>query len=193
MRLPALLTAVAAALVAACNDPFAVLPASISNTVDTVEIYAVNGTGIDKPSGYVIAERRPLKLGLETSSYNFDFLYRIDASAGPQLVPFTVVAPRVDTTVTASGRAGFIPTTTAFESITIAEQVGYVVDKPQNVALGSTFYLRSGLPNGCYLGIPYYAKLQVISINPETRSIKVQILTDINCGYRGLEPGIPKK
>jgi len=42
----------------------------------------------------------------------------------------------------------------------------------------------------------YYAKLHVLAIDttsgPNGRRIDFEILTDINCGYRGLAPGVPK-
>jgi len=43
------------------------------------------------------------------------------------------------------------------------------------------------------LGIPYYAKMQVLFIDDAARAIRFRILTDINCGYRGLQPGLPTK
>ena len=192
MRILNLFPVVAAVLLAACNDPFAVLPASISNTVDTVEVYAVNGTPLDKPSGYVIPDRSPLRIGIDTPRYNFDFLYRIDATTGPEFVPFSVVTP-VPVGTSAAGRAGFLATTSTFDAITEAEQTGFVVDKPAKLVVGQVMYARSGLPNGCYLGIPYYAKLQILSFDASQRSVKFQILANVNCGYRGLEPGLPKR
>lgn len=192
MRILALVPVVAAAILTACNDPFAVLPASITNTVDTVEVYAVNGTALDKPSGYVLPIRSPLRIGIDTPSYNFDFLYRINATTGPEFVPYTVITP-VPAGTSAAGRSGFLATTSTFDAITEAEQTGFVVDKPVTLTVGQVLFVRSGLPNGCYLGIPYYAKLQVLSFDPGQRSVKFQILVDINCGYRGLEPGLPKR
>jgi hypothetical protein len=192
MRVPALLSLVAAAVVAACDDPFAILPASITNTVDTVEMYAVNGTPLDKPSGYIIATRLPIRLGIDITSYNFDFLYRIDPSAGPQFAPYSAVTETGGSSI-ASGRPGFIETTTPFDDIVEGEQVGYVVDQPVNLVPGKVLYARSGLPNGCYLGIPYYAKIEIISFDAAARSVKFRILADINCGYRGLEPGLPER
>jgi hypothetical protein len=54
-------------------------------------------------------------------------------------------------------------------------------------------YLRSNLPNGCFLGMPYYAKIEVIGFDPVARSGSLQILINNNCGFRGLEPGLPAK
>jgi hypothetical protein len=56
--------------------------------------------------------------------------------------------------------------------------------------------LHSG-PVSCSFGIAsfYYAKLHVLTIDttsgPNGRRIDFEILDDINCGYRGLQPGLP--
>lgn len=192
MRILVGIPVVAAVILAACNDPFAVLPASINNTVDTVEIYAVNGTALDRPSGYIIPSRSLIRIGLDPAQYNVDFLYRIDPTNGSEFVPFTVVAPPAPS-ASEAGRSGFIVSTVGFDAITEAEQTGFVVDKPVKLAVGQVLQVRSGLPNGCYLGIPYYAKLEVLSFDAAQRSVKFRILANVNCGYRGLEPGLPKR
>ena len=192
MRILAIIPVVLAAVIGACGDPFAVIPASVSNTVDTVEIYAVNGTPLDKASGYVIPDRSPVRIGLDSPRYNFDFLYRIDGTNGPEFAPYSVVTPVAASTSNA-GRAGFLAASSSFDAITEAEQTGFVVDKPVKLAVGQVWFVRSGLPNGCFLGIPYYAKLEVLSFDSGQRSVKFRILANVNCGYRGLEPGLPKR
>ncbi len=189
--LTCLAVVVVAAVLAACGNPLALLPASINNSVDTVEMYSVNGTALDRPSAYVVAERRPVKLGVDATRYNFDFVYRLTPS-GSEFAPYAVVAANNDTTVT-SGKPAFQVTTTAFDAITIAEQTGYEPNKALKLAVGQVMYVRSAIPNGCYLSIPYYAKLEVLSFDSAAKSVKFRILVDINCGYRGLAPGIPTK
>ena len=68
-----------------------------------------------------------------------------------------------------------------------------MIDKPVALAAGRVFFARSALPNNCFLGIPNYAKLEVLSFNAAQRSVIFRILVDANCGYRGLEPGIPTR
>jgi hypothetical protein len=190
MRPSALFVSVSTALVfaaTACNDPFAV-NASIPNTVDTLDLFAVNQSSVTQPSAYILALRGRTRPGVDAPVYNFDFLYRIDPTNGPQLVPFGAFA----TGDSVTGRPGLLATTRTFDQITLAEQTGYQTSQPEGIAVGSTFLVRSGIPNGCFLGIPYYAKLEVLSFNVAANSMKFRILVDINCGYRGLEPGIPK-
>ena len=40
--------------------------------------------------------------------------------------------------------------------------------------------------------MPQYGKLEVLQIDTVAHTITFQHLVDQNCGYRGLEPGIPK-
>lgn len=173
----------------ACDDPFALGPATRDNVVDTLRIYAVNGTGLDKPSALLLATKSVYRLGLDLTPYDFDFLYRIDAEGQGELVPFGAVAASSGV----SGRAGYLATSTRFDQITIAEQTGYVTDRPVRLQVGTVLYLRSGLPNGCFLLIPYYAKAEVIGFDAAERSVSLQILINNNCGYRGLETGLPER
>jgi hypothetical protein len=39
----------------------------------------------------------------------------------------------------------------------------------------------------------YYAKIEVLAIDTIARRIDLQVLVDQNCGYRGLETGIPPR
>ncbi len=194
MRSLAFLVLVLAAMTGACGDPFALQPAGIVNAVDTVEMYAVNGTPLDRPSGYSIGERDPgsrlVRLGLEARS--FDFLYRIDATTGPEFAPFSVVSPAPAGQSTA-GRSGFLATTAGFDAIKEAEQVGFVIDKPVQLVEGKVILARSAISATCFIQIPYYSKIEVLSFDPVARSVKFRILSNVNCGYRGLEPGLPTR
>ncbi len=52
-------------------------------------------------------------------------------------------------------------------------------------------------PSSGYKSHNYFAKLHVLAIDtssaPGGRRIDLEVLTNINCGYRGLEPGLPKQ
>src|SRR5690348_19600 len=123
MHVPARLTLLVAAgvlVAAACNDPFAIT-ASIPNTVDTLDLYAANQSSVILPSGYILALRAKTRPGVDAPVYNFDFVYRVDPVAGPQLVPFGALA-RGDSL---AGRPGLQAATIAFDSITVALQDGY--------------------------------------------------------------------
>jgi len=189
MRLVSLVAALGLIGAAACDDPFALGPATSTNFVDTLQLFSVNGTTLDQPSALVLTTKRTYRLGIDLLPYSFDFLYRIDGDTLPQLVPYGAVASASGV----SGRAGYQPSTTPFDAITEGQQSGYVTDSATAIAVGDVFFLRSGLPNGCFLLIPYYAKLRVLEIDAATRSVSFEILINNNCGYWGLEPGLPEK
>jgi hypothetical protein len=178
----------AAAISAGCNDLAGLGDPAYENRVDTLTLYAVNGTPLWTPSAYLLATKTTYHLGIETLPYDFDFLYRIDPE-GPVFVPFGAFEP--DSTQT--GLPGFIPTTEAFDAIGDGQQGGYVTGEPMPLEVGRVLFARSGLPNGCSLEIPYYAKMEVLSLDQETRSVRFRILTNNNCGFRGLLPGYPER
>jgi len=60
------------------------------------------------------------------------------------------------------------------------------------IRVSDVFYARSQPAPTCILAIPNYAKLEVLSMNDSSRSVEIQVLANINCGYRSLEPGLPK-
>ncbi len=181
----------AAGFAAACGDPYGLGDPLYENRVDTLTLYAVNGTPLRTPSAYLLAARAAYLLGIEELPYDFDFMYRIDAE-GPMFVPFGAIDP-ASADSAGTGLAGFLATTASFDAIAEGQQTGYVTQEPIAIEVGRVLFVRSALPNGCSLEIPYYAKLEVLSLDQSTRSVRFRILTNINCGYRGLLPGYPEQ
>ncbi|PYP35018.1 MAG: hypothetical protein DMD48_14840 [Gemmatimonadetes bacterium] len=63
----------------------------------------------------------------------------------------------------------------------------------------NTVLILHSSPFTCSYGVPgvLYAKLHVLEIDTTStttngRRIDFAILVDANCGYRGLEPGVPR-
>lgn len=182
----ALLLLLGAGAWAGCGDPLSLLPAAFPNVVDTTSIYAASGTPVTQPSGYVIAQRSPARLDQVST---FDFLYDITPAGEHIFLPLAALV----NTGRASGNPGFLLATQPFDSITIALQQGYVTADTVPLALGEVLYVRSAVDPNCGLGIPYYAKLQVLGFDDSARKVTFQVLANVNCGYRGLELGLPKK
>ena len=176
----------AAFALAGCGSALNLLPAAIANREDTVTVFAASNTPLTQPSGYVITARQRVRLDQVST---FDFIYDVDRNGRSILLPLGAVV----NTGTTSGIPGFLETPTPFDQITIAQQLGYVTKDTLVTAVGKVYYLRATLDGSCSLGVPYYAKMEVLGIDEPTRSIKFRIITNINCGYRGLELGIPKK
>jgi hypothetical protein len=169
-----------------CGGDLTLSPAVFENRTDTLQLWAATGTPIFRPSAYLIATRSAVRLDQLAT---FDFIYDITPLGEPVLLPMAAVANTGRTT----GNPGLLPTTMPYDSITVAEQTGYITTDTVRVRVGDTFYARSQVSPACFLGIPYYAKLQIIAMNEVDRSVWIQVLSNINCGYRSLAPGLPKK
>ena len=181
-----LLGTAASAALAGCGGDITLGPAIFENRTDTLQLWAATGTAVFLPSAYIISTKSGARL--DQISY-FDFLYDITPSGEHILLPLAAVA----STGTSFGNPGLLPTSTPYDSIQIAEQTGYVTADTVPIRVGDIFFARSRPSGSCFLGIPYYAKLQVIDIRDEDRSLFIRILSNINCGYRGLQPGLPTK
>src|ERR1051326_9604639 len=87
--LPALLFLAATTALGAC-DPLSLNPATIDNRVDSVRIWAVNGTPVSLPSGYDVTLRSRVRLHQVTT---FDFVYAIAPDGGHVFLPLPALAP----------------------------------------------------------------------------------------------------
>lgn len=177
--------AVVAAL-AGCGDPLSLSPAVFTNREDTVRVWAATETPIHLPSAYSVAGRSRIRLDQVST---FDFLYDVSPDGRRVFIPLAALVATEGT----AGTPGIQATSTPFESIALAEQLGYIIKDSVDATLNQVYYVRSTLDGTCPLGIPYYAKMQVLSFDSAERSVTFRILTDVNCGYRGLQPGLPTR
>lgn len=183
-RLAAGCLAVAALVIGtACGDSFGLLPARIPNVVDSLEqLFALTGTPPSTPSGY------RLDLGLQVrtdQSTSFDFAFDIDTAGRAVLLP---------TGALRLGRASGVQITgTPFDSIKLAPDRGYQLDSAVVVAAGVIALVHSRPTTACGFSTVYYAKLEVLAVDSAARRLDFKILDNQNCGYRGLEPGLPRR
>ena len=64
-----------------------------------------------------------------------------------------------------------------------------MTDQAIPIAIGERYIVRSRVT--CTIGVPKYAKLEIVSFDEVARTVSFRILIDDNCGFRGLEPGLP--
>lgn len=181
-----ILLGVALALAAACGDPFGLPTAQVENRPDTVSLYALSGTPVAQPSGYIIPFRSPIRT--DQAINGFDFAFDIDTAGRAVLLP---------TGALRLGRgSGIQLSTTPFDSIKAAPTSRYQLDSAVVVDSNAVAILHSR-PQPCSFSLSsqfvLYAKLRVTAIDTVARRIDFIILSDINCGYRGLEPGVPRR
>ena len=175
------------AFAAACGDAFPLPKARLDNVVDTVSLYALSGTPPRSPSAYWLGNfvSTPRAVLIQNGE-PFDFAIDLDSAYRPVLKP---------TGALRLGRnSGVMTTTLPFDSIRIAPSGGFQLDSAVTVDVGGRAIVHSRQAT-CDTQIPavYYAKIQILTVDTASRRIDFQILVDDNCGYRGLEPGVPRR
>ena len=176
---------VVCAILASCGNPYGLPAAFIVNKVDTVSLYALSGTPISQPSAYLIYSGARVRTDLTSQ---LDFAFDIDTAGRAELLPTAVLKLGTG--------SGFQISRLDFDSVRVAPTTGYNVDSALVVTENNVVLAQSSRANAlsCTFNIvyPLYAKLQVLTIDMAARSIDFLILRDSNCGYRGLEPGLPR-
>jgi hypothetical protein len=169
---------------AACSDSNGLPDATLTNVERTDTLYALVGTPVATPSGYALEGNRRIRTDL---SVDFDFAYNIEPDGRHVFIPRAVLG--IDPS--ASVNPGFQAHSESFEAITVAPSNGYITDQVVPIGPGERYVVRSRIT--CTIGVPKYAKLEVVSFDDVTRIVTFRILTNDNCGFRGLEPGLPDR
>ncbi len=165
-----------------CGDPFAGT-ATQQNFVDTVTLYALRNTSIRLPSAYSLLDLLPVRT--DTTS-EFDFAVDIDDAGSALIYPAGALGLSPEPGVQIMDRA--------FDDVKSAPLDGYVTEDSITVQEDQVFVVRSrATVRFCvfFASLPRYGKFRVLEINETDRSIVLEALVDLNCGFRGLEPGIP--
>ncbi|MDZ4675166.1 MAG: hypothetical protein SGI84_11975 [Gemmatimonadota bacterium] len=185
MRRILLAVLVSAPLVGACSDPNFLNPPTSENIIISARLWAIQGTPINLPSAWSVPLRTRIRLD---QSPNFDFAFDINPAGQPVLLPrgaFGLLEP--------TGNPGLLPTPKEWDEITLAVLNGYLTSDTIPIATGDRLYVRSSSTGICFNSAPLYAKMQILEIDLTDRSVLYRILTDANCGYKGLELGLPTK
>jgi hypothetical protein len=177
---------VLAVMVVGCSDPNVLPDPTLPNAVDTLGLYAVSGTDVWRPSGYAATERRVVRLDQTTTA---DFAYQITPDGRHILLPGALVGH--------SGTNGVDPglrvVDSSFDELTVAPTNGYLTADTIDIAVGTVFLLRGRVALTCFYGYPTYGKGEILSFDPEARTVLFQVLVNGNCGYKSLEPGLPER
>ncbi len=176
------LAALAGGLLGACDDPNVLADATVPNVIDTVSLYAYEGTPVNTPSGYSIIDARAVRIDQRP---DFDFAFNL----GPGDVPWLLPPAAVGVAQNLSLEPGMLEPAADFDDLTIAQLNGYRWADTLAVSVGQTWVARSRI--ACSIGVPLYAKLRILSVDPAARTLTFEVLANRNCGYRGLQPGLP--
>jgi hypothetical protein len=175
-RAPALL-----ALVMACSDTNGLNP-TFTNFERTETLYALIGTPVRTPSAYSIDGGLRVRTDTTTS---FDFAYNVESDGRHVFVPRAALGIEA----TADVNPGFQARSESFEAITEAPSDVYITDRVVPIALGERYVVRSRVT--CSIGVPKYGKLEVVFFDNAARTVTFRVLVNDNCGFKGLEPGLP--
>jgi len=173
------------AVLAACNDPNALPNATILNVMDTVTLWSLEAGPLDKPTAYSLNARRGVRTWESGSGY--EFIYSVDPAGRSSLLPLRAAGLGNPNAVL----PGLKGSTDPFDQMTKAPQNNYVTKDTVPIVEGERYYLRTGVNSCASLGVPLYGKLELLDIDTLAQTLTFRIVTDQNCGYRGLRLGIP--
>lgn len=183
--IPLFCTLLCVAIAAACSSSNALPDPTDANLIDTTTVWALNGTAITDPSGFSIPDRVAVRTD-QTSA--FDFAFNIDNTGKPVFLPIDLLGLGSVSGV----NPGLLLTSIPFDSIrTAVTGDSYVFNDTVNVVVGSSYYARSRVVCSTR-AMPMYGKIEILSVDPAQRSVTFRYLVDNNCGYLGLEPGLPR-
>jgi hypothetical protein len=169
---------------AACSDSNGLPDPTLTNVERSETLYALVGTPVSTPSGYALDGSRRIRTDM---SVEFDFAYNVESDGRQLFIPRAALG--IDTS--ASLNPGFQRRSETFEAITVAPSIGFITDQVVQFAVGDRFVVRSRIT--CTIGVPKYAKLEVTAFDVVARTVTFRVLTNENCGFRGLEPGLPDR
>lgn len=175
------------ALAAACSDANSLSEPTITNVVDTVTLGSLEHTSIATPSGFNIST------GAVRTDQTVDFEFAYNAQRLPDGSFQPVLLPRAALGLASTNTAdpGVQRRSESFDGLTRARSNGYVVDSAVPIAVGDRYLVRSRVVCTT-LGVPLYGKIEILSIQDSTL-LTFRVLSDLNCGYKDLVPGLPKQ
>lgn len=178
----------AAVLWAACGALKAP-KAQFATMSSTPIVFALNGGTPSAPSGldFLTASAVPVN-----ANFFFNVALDIDASGNVVIYP----ARRVANGLTSGISVGLQTVTGPFGDYLQARKTGYTFDSTMVVPVGQVVAVNVLDATTCTvysLGSSYFAKFVVDSIDLPNRALYTEVVSDPNCGYVSLGPGLPTK
>ena len=179
------------AAVVLCSACGALKPpkAQFSTTSNSLIVFALNGGPPATPAGidFLTASAVPVDA-------NFYFNVALDIDSAGNVVVYP--ARRVANGLSAAISVGLQPVTGSFADYLQARKSGYTFDSTLVVPVGQVVGVNVLDATTCTvysLGSSYFAKFIVDSIDVAHRALYTEVVSDPNCGYVSLGPGIPTK
>ena len=187
---PALAAALVGALAGCGGDSNAFLGVASSETaLVSFVVFPLSGDP-SLPAAFDLSGRRvvrPTILGGQV--LNFDLAFDLDAQGRVLVIP----PARLASPPTGTSRVGLQTRDESFDGLTRAPDSGYRFDSTTVVTRGQTLAIEASAAT-CSSTYPMHAKLVVDSVGAVAagRPIYMRLRVNPNCGFRSLEPGLPK-
>lgn len=165
-------------ILAACDDPFAEFLIDVPDEPSEALLFDFDSGRLQDPSAFDVIGSTVARPDQTTQ---WDVVFRILDGVG-QLHTFSFVAD-------SSTQAGLIRSDQAFEDILRAPDDGYETSGAQTVTEGDVFILRSRRDRTQFLICNQYAKLEILDMDMEARTLLFRFLRNPNCGDTVLQPG----
>ncbi len=174
------------AVLTACGGDDGIPNASVPNFVDTLTLASLNGGALQATSAYSVSINSAVRT-YETIAFEFAYTYD-PVGARHLFLPLAVLGLSPGNSL----RPGLLKTDKDFDQVTKAAQNGYITSDTVQVDSGDVYMVRTTTICSS-LGVPQYAKVQIIGVDLAAHTLTLQALADNNCGYRGLKVGLPKE
>ncbi len=182
MRFSKIFLPVVVLAAAACNDNLG--PTAWSDVPDTVTLYSASRANlVGKPSGFDFSAPRSVVLESATEAGAFDMALT-EQSGAFQLVPSGVVLGTYN-------RAGIAHVTAdSLHAIRKApsDTAQFTTNAPVPVHVGDFLVIRSRRVSCVLTTGSYYAKLQIVAVNPDSGTMKMAYARNPYCGDQSLVP-----
>jgi hypothetical protein len=175
-------------LAAAACSANQLAPADTSNQVDTITLGSLSRAALKYPTAIDMTTGLPVRTD-QTSA--FDFVYDVDSAGRHVFIPLAAIHTNGTNTLgsTTLPNPGFIVQTLTFDQLSVAPSDNYVTADTLALTAGEVLVARSRV--ACYLGVPQYGKIHVLSFDDSLHTVQLEILSDANCGYKSLAAGVP--
>jgi len=180
MRIRFVFVVMAAAALAACDDPLG--PQPWDDRPDTVTLYSASRPDLlGQPSGFDFVNLAPVRVEANGAAGNWDVALAGDATL--QLLPAGAFAGQ-------TSRAGIATiTNTTFEALTEAPaDTAAFSAQPVTLVQNGVYVVRSRRTECSFSTAVRYAKVQVVSLDPAAGVARLAIVRNPYCNDRSFVP-----
>jgi hypothetical protein len=173
-----------------CGDSLGLPPPNFANVVDTTTLFALQGTPISSPSGYDMVSLSTSRLSTSRTDLGqlFDLAFDIDQMGRALIYPASALGVQNEAALRVSSDE--------FDRIDRAPTEGYQADSAIVARADLVFlFLARSRAEATFCGflgrIPRFGKFHVLAVDSDARSVTMELLVNVNCGYRALTTGLP--